>query len=50
VRRVEAVEALLAGHSESASEQRAAALALGIDPDAMFLVAVTSGELDAALT
>src|SRR5918997_5226840 len=37
-RRVEAVEALLAGQSGSLSEQRAAALALGIDPDATFLV------------
>jgi hypothetical protein len=49
-RRVEAVEALLAGQSESPVEQRAAALALGIDPDATFLVAVCSGESDAAVT
>lgn len=49
-RRVEALEALLAGHSGSASEQRAAALALGLDPDAPFLVAVSSGANDAAVT
>jgi hypothetical protein len=48
-RRVEAVEALLAGHTGSASEQRAAALALSLDPDAMFLVAVSSGAIDAAV-
>ena len=49
-RRVEAVEALLAGRSGSASEQRAAALALGLDPDAIFFVIVSSGEDDATLT
>jgi PucR C-terminal helix-turn-helix domain/GGDEF-like domain len=48
-RRVEAVEALLAGHSGSPAEQRAAALALGIDPDATFLVAVCTGDSDAAM-
>ena len=48
-RRVEAVEALLAGRTGSAREQRAAALALGLDPDAMFLVAVSSGAIDAAV-
>src|SRR4051812_33741607 len=48
-RRVEAVEALLAGKSGSPSEQQAAALSLGLDPDAMFLVAVSSGENDAAV-
>jgi purine catabolism regulator len=46
-RRVEAVAALLAGQSGSASEQRAAALALGLDPDASFFVAVSSGADDA---
>jgi PucR C-terminal helix-turn-helix domain len=50
VRRVEAVAALLSGHSRSPNEQRAAALALGLDPDATFLVAVSSGENDAAVT
>jgi hypothetical protein len=49
-RRVEAVEALLAGQSVSPVEQRAAALALGIDPDATFLVAVCTGESDGAVT
>jgi hypothetical protein len=49
-RRVEAVAALLAGRSASASEQRAAALALGLDPDANFFVVVSSGEDDATLT
>jgi hypothetical protein len=49
-RRVEAVEAFVAGRSGSPSERRAAALALGLDPDAIFFVAVTSGENDATLT
>ena len=49
-RRVEAVAALLAGRSGSPSEQRAAALALGLDPDASFFVAVSSGEDEATLT
>jgi purine catabolism regulator len=49
-RRVEAVEALLAGKSGSANEQRAAAMALGLDPDGMFLVAVSSGEIDVTET
>jgi hypothetical protein len=49
-RRVEAVEALLTGHSGSASEQRAAALALDLDPDAIFFIAVSSGEEEATLT
>jgi DNA-binding PucR family transcriptional regulator len=49
-RRVEAVAALLAGRSGNASEQRAAALALGLDPDASYFVAVSSGEEDATLT
>jgi DNA-binding PucR family transcriptional regulator len=39
----------LAGRSGSASEQRAAAFALGLDPDALFFVAVSSGEHDATL-
>ena len=49
-RRVEAIEALLAGHSGSASEQRAAALALDLDPDAIFFIAVSSEEEEATLT
>jgi purine catabolism regulator len=47
--RVEAVAALLAGRSGSTSELRAAALALGLDPDALFFVAVSSGEHDTTL-
>jgi purine catabolism regulator len=48
-RRAEATEALLAGQRTSASEQRADALALGLDPDAVFFVAVSLGESDSAL-
>jgi purine catabolism regulator len=48
-RRVEATQALLAGKDGSSSEQRAAALALGLDPDAVFLVAVSHGENEAGL-
>ena len=49
-RRVEAVEALVTDRLGSASERRTAALALGLDPDAIFLVAVSSGEDDATFT
>jgi hypothetical protein len=49
-RRVEAVEDFVAGRSGSASERRAAALALGLDPDAIFFVVVSSGEDDTTLT
>jgi purine catabolism regulator len=49
-RRVEAVEAFVAGRSGSASERRAAALALDLDPDAIYFVAVSSGGDDATLT
>jgi hypothetical protein len=49
-RRVEAIEALLAGRSASAREHREMALALGLDPDAVFFVAVSSEEDDATLT
>ena len=48
-RRVEAIDALVTGRLGSASERRAAALALGLDPDAIYLVAVSSGEDDAPL-
>jgi hypothetical protein len=48
-RRVEAMDALVTGRLGSASEPRAAALALGLDPDAIYLVAVSSGEDDAPL-
>jgi hypothetical protein len=41
VRRGEMMEALLAGRAGSASERRAAALAVGLDPDATFYVAIT---------
>ena len=46
-RRVEVVEELLSGQFENPAEQRAAALGLGLDPDAAFLVAVSSHEIDA---
>lgn len=49
-RRVEAFEAFVAGKSGNASERRAAALALGLDPDAIYFVVVSSGEDDATLT
>jgi purine catabolism regulator len=49
MRRVEAVEALLAGQSVSASDQRSAAIALGLDPDAVFVVAVTAGGTEATI-
>jgi DNA-binding PucR family transcriptional regulator len=49
-RRIEALEALLEGRSGSASEQRASALALGLDPDAIFFVAVSSGEEEVTLS
>ncbi|MFT4037260.1 MAG: helix-turn-helix domain-containing protein [Thermomicrobiales bacterium] len=42
-RRLEATEAILAWNRGSASELRAAALALGLDPDAHYFVAVTHG-------
>ncbi|MGH2618701.1 MAG: PucR family transcriptional regulator, partial [Thermomicrobiales bacterium] len=48
-RRVEATRSLLSGRQGSASEQRAAALALGLDPDAIFFVAVSSGDGETAL-
>jgi purine catabolism regulator len=41
--------ALLAGGSGSASEQRAAALALGLDPDASYIVAVSSEDDETTL-
>jgi purine catabolism regulator len=48
--RAEAVAALLVEGSRSASEQRAAALGLDLDPGATFFVAISSGETDATLT
>lgn len=42
-RRLEATEALLSWRRGGASELRAAALALGLDPDAHYFVAVTHG-------
>ncbi len=48
-RRLEATEALLSWRRGSASELRAAALALGLDPDAHFFVAVAHGGSDQAL-
>lgn len=43
-RRMEAVEALLSRQHGSPSDRRSAALALGLDPDSLFLVAVTQGK------
>jgi hypothetical protein len=48
-RRSEATEALLSWRRGSASELRAAALALGLDPDAHFFVAVALGGSEQAL-
>lgn len=48
-RRIEAVGALLEGKQGNATDQRAAALGLGLDPDAVFFVAVSTGESDSAL-
>jgi hypothetical protein len=48
-RRIEATQALLSGQCGNASEQRATALALGLDPDAVFFVAISRGEHEAAL-
>ena len=49
VRRIEAFGALLEGRQGNATEQRAAAMVLGLDPDAVFFVAITSGGSEAAL-
>lgn len=48
-RRLEATEALLNWRRGSASELRAAALALGLDPDAHFFVAVAHGGSEQSL-
>jgi sugar diacid utilization regulator len=48
-RRTEMVEALLEGRHGNATEQRAAAMALGLDPDAVYFVAVSTGENDSTL-
>lgn len=48
-RRLEATEALLSWRRGSASELRAAALALGLDPDAHFFVAVAHGGSEQSL-
>jgi purine catabolism regulator len=47
--RDEALAALLASNPRSAGEQRAAALALGVDPDGVFLVVITRGQSDRAI-
>jgi purine catabolism regulator len=47
--RVEATASLLSGEKPSATDQRVEALALGLDPDAVYLVAVSRGGNDAAL-
>ena len=48
-RRTEMVGALLAGGHGNATDQRAAAMALGLDPDAVYFVAVSTGGNDASL-
>ncbi|MCA9878348.1 MAG: helix-turn-helix domain-containing protein [Thermomicrobiales bacterium] len=48
-RRLEATEALLSWRRGSASELRAAALALGLDPDAHYFVAVAHGATEQGL-
>ena len=48
-RRTEMVGALLDGRYGNATEQRAAALALGLDPDAVYFVAVSTGGNDSTL-
>lgn len=50
MRRIQATDSLLANLSLSASDRRATALALGIDPDALFLVAVSNGAEEAEVT
>jgi purine catabolism regulator len=47
--RVEAMESLLRESDGRGSDQRAAALALGLDPDATFLVAISRGAREADL-
>jgi hypothetical protein len=49
-RRIEAIDGLLSGRQRSSSEQRAAALALGLDPDVVYFVAVSIGESEAGLS
>jgi DNA-binding PucR family transcriptional regulator len=49
-RRTEAVAALLEGRHGNATDQRAAAIALGLDPDAVYFVAVSAGRDDPNLT
>ena len=45
-RRTRAIEALLAPGSQSPSERGAAAVALGLDPDGLFMVAVSRGRAE----
>lgn len=47
--RVEAVARLLTADGSGAAERRRAALALGLDPDGLFVVAVSRGASDAVL-
>ncbi len=49
-RRVEAIESLLSWRHGSPSDRRSAALALGLDPDALFMVAVTHGESEVTVS
>ena len=48
-RRIEAIGALLEGRQGNATDQRAAAMVLGLNPDAVFFVAVSTGEDDSTL-
>ena len=49
VRRTEMVGGLLEGRHGNSADQRAAALALGLDPDAVYFVAVSTGGNDSIL-
>jgi PucR family transcriptional regulator, purine catabolism regulatory protein len=48
-RRTEMIGALLSGRHGNATDQRASAMALGLDPDAVYFVAVCTGGNDAIL-
>ncbi len=48
-RRTEMIGALLAGRHGNATDQRAASMALGLDPDAVYFVAVSTGGNDSTL-
>jgi hypothetical protein len=50
IRRIAAIDGLLSGRQHNSSEQRAEALALGLDPDVVYFVSVSIGESEANLT